>query len=63
MGAGGKRFIKQEGLAPLVQRLWRHQLVLGAAVTLVGSLGTLMGALLTRLFWVPTVLPGAAMLP
>ena len=63
MGAGGKRFIQQEGLAPLVPRLWRYQLVLGAAVTLVGSLGTLMGALLTMLFCVPTVLPGAAMLP
>ena len=63
MGAAGKRFIKQEGLAPLEPRLWRHQLVLGADVTLFGSLGTLMGALLTRLFCVPTVLPGAAMLP
>ena len=63
MGAGGKRFFEQDGLAPLVPRLWRHQLVLGAKVMLVVSLGTLRVALLTVLFCVPTVLPGAAMLP
>ena len=63
MGAGFKGWRGQGWQAPHLQRLWVPQLVLGAAVTLVGSMGTLMGALLTRLFWVPTVLPGAAMLP
>jgi hypothetical protein len=63
MGAGGQRFFTLKGLAPLERRLWRHQLLLGAKVTLAGSLGTLMVALLIVLFCVPTVLPGAAMLP
>ena len=63
MGAGFKGQDGQGRSAPRPQRLWVRQLVLGAAVTLVGSLGNLMGALLTKLFCVPTVLPGAAMLP
>jgi hypothetical protein len=63
MGAGFNGWRVQGWQAPHLQRLWVRQLVLGAAVMLVGSLGTLMGALLTKLFWVPTVLPGAAMLP
>ena len=63
MGAGFKGRRGQGWQAPHPQRLWVLQLVLGAAVTLVGSLGNLMGALLTKLFCVPTVLPGAAMLP
>ena len=63
MGAGINDRWGQGWAAPRLQRLWWRQLVLGAAVTLVGSLGTLMGALLTKLFCVPTVLPGAAMLP
>ena len=63
MGAGINDRWGQGWAAPHFQRLRWRQLVLGAAVTLVGSLGTLMGALLTKLFCVPTVLPGAAMLP
>ena len=63
MGAGSKAGHGRAMAAPHLLRLCWRQLVLGAAVALVGSLGTLMGALLTKLFWVPTVLPGAAMLP
>ena len=49
--------------APWLQRFWFPQLVLAAAELLAASLGTLMVPLLTVLFCVPTVLPGAAMLP
>ena len=63
MGAGFTGRRGQGRAAPYPQQFWVCQLVMGAAVTLAGSLGTLMGALLTKLFCVPTVLPGAAMLP
>ena len=63
MCAGFKGPGGQGQSAPYPQRLWVRQLVLGAAVMLAVSMGALIGALLTKLFWVPTVLPGAAMLP
>jgi hypothetical protein len=55
MGPGFNDRLVSGRSAPQPQRLWVPQLVV--------LLGTLMGALLTMLFWVPTVLPGAAMLP